>query len=122
MTENPNSQSMEVPLSSLIDLGIEAWRLNRWLQGSESDRTRSAARLVARRLDAFLGQHGIAVQDVTGRPYDPGLALEIEETISDPYAPEGSLVIEQVVTPIVLWRDAVVRHARVVIRKGTGTP
>ncbi|HAM34543.1 MAG TPA: hypothetical protein DCP85_01265 [Elusimicrobia bacterium] len=112
---------IELPLNALIELAIESWRLNRWLAASETDRTRAIPRQTARRLDTFLTEREISISDITGRDYEAGLPVEIADTLDDPNLPEGTSVVDEVLSPIVLWRNNVVRHAKVIIRRGAGT-
>ena len=107
-------KSLAVSLSSLAELAVEWWRLERWEVGSEESSPQ--ARHAARRLGRFLSEHGLEVLDVTGRPYEPGLAVEVLDAYADASLPAGARVIDETVSPIVLWRGAVVRHGQVVIK------
>jgi hypothetical protein len=108
-------QTLNVSLSSLAELAVEWWRLERWAAGAED--ASPQARHAARRLGRFLSEHGLEVLDVTGRPYEPGLAVEVLDAFGDPRLPEGSQVVDETVAPVVLYRGAVVRHGQVVIRR-----
>jgi hypothetical protein len=110
-------QTVEVPLSSLVELAVEWWRLDRWARGPQADAAAAHARHAARRLGKFLDERGLSVQDLTGRPHEPGLAAEVLDVLDDAGLPEGSGVIDETVSPLVLWRGRVVRHAQVVVRK-----
>jgi hypothetical protein len=118
----PTSNSIELPLNALVDLAIESWRLNRWLAASEADRTKATPRQTARRLDAFIAEREITLSDITGRDYEAGLPVDISDTLDDPNLPEGTIVIDEVLSPIVSWRNTVVRHAKVVIRRAAVNP
>ena len=113
----PTSNIIELPLNALIDLAIESWRLNRWLAASEGDRTKAAPRQAARRLDVFIAEREISMSDITGRDYEAGLPVEIVDTLDDPYLPEGTIIIDEVLSPVILWRNNVVKYAKVVIRR-----
>src|ERR1044071_8294945 len=108
-------KSLEVSLSSLAELAVECWRLERW--ADDASESPPQARHVARRMKSFLDAHGLEVLDVTGRAYEPGLAVEVLDAYTDATLPAGAKVIDETVSPIVLWRGSVVRHGRVVIRK-----
>jgi hypothetical protein len=108
-------QTLDVALSSLAELAVEWWRLERWAAGSEESSPQ--ARHAARRLGRFLSEHGLEVLDVTGRSYEPGLAVEVLDAFEDAGLPRGSQVVDETVAPVVLYRGAVVRHGRVVIRR-----
>jgi hypothetical protein len=108
-------ENLEVSLSSLAELAVECWRLERW--GASAGESAPQARHVARRMGRFLSAHGLEVLDMTGRPYEPGLAVEVIDAYTDATLPTGAQVVAETIEPIVLWRGAVVRHGRVVIRK-----
>src|ERR1700755_1525473 len=107
-------QTLEVSLSSLAELAVECWRLNGG--AGAPPESPPQARHVARRMKSFLSAHGLEVLDVTGRAYEPGLAVEVLDAYRDASLPAGAKVIEETVAPIVLWRGSVVRHGQVVIK------
>lgn len=111
--------TLPIETSRLVNLAVESWRLNRWAFDEAFAKQRAVARHVARELRDFLLQAGIEISDLTNKPYDPGMAVEVVDSISDPNSPQGSVTIEETVAPIVLWRGAVVRHGQVVTRCGT---
>jgi hypothetical protein len=108
-------QALEVSLSSLAGLAVECWRLERW--AGDAAESPPQARHVARRMKSFLEAHGLEVLDVTGRAYEPGLAVEVIDAYVDPALPRGAQLVAETVSPIVLFRGAVVRFGQVVIRK-----
>jgi hypothetical protein len=108
-------QTLDVALSALAELAVEWWRLERWADDSEESSPQ--ARHAARRLGRFLSEHGLEVLDVTGRPYEPGLAVEVLDAFEDARLPQGAQVVDETVAPVVLYRGAVVRHGQVVIRR-----
>lgn len=110
-------QTLEVPLPALVELAVEWWRLDRWANGPRADAAAAHARHVARRLGKFLEERGLSALDLTGRPHDPGLAAEVLDVIHDPALAEGPGVVEETVSPVVLWRGTVARHGQVVIRR-----
>lgn len=107
-------QTLPVSLSSLAELAVEWWRLGR---RADSEETSPQARHVARRLGKFLSDLGLEVLDVTGRAYEPGLAVEVLDAFEDERLPAGSEVIDETVAPVVLFRGAVVRHGQVIVRR-----
>jgi hypothetical protein len=108
-------KTLDVSLSALAELAVEWWRLERWAVGSEESSPQ--ARHAARRLGRFLSEHGVEVLDVTGRAYEPGLAVEVLDAFADAGLPAGTQVVEETVAPVVLYRGAVVRHGQVVVRR-----
>jgi len=110
-------QTLEVSLTALAELAVEWWRLERWASGAEA--SASHARHVARRMGRFLSERELSVLDLTGRRYEPGLAVEVLDVVRDAGAgaEQGTEVIDEMVSPIVLWRGTVVRHGQVIVRK-----
>jgi hypothetical protein len=105
-------QALSIGLGALAELAVEWWRLERWAV----DDSKLVGRHVARRVARFLEDQGLEVVDLTGKPYEAGLAVEVVETLDDPAAPEGG-TIEEVVSPIVMWKGTVVRQGQVVMKK-----
>jgi hypothetical protein len=108
-------KTLTVSLSSLAELAVEWWRLERWAGAAEESSPQ--ARHAARRLGRFLSEHGLEVLDVTGRPFEPGLAVEVLDAFEDETLPAGSQVVDETVAPVVLYQGAVVRHGQVVVRR-----
>ena len=110
-------KTLEVPLGSLVEMAIECWRLERWLNGAGRESPSSHVRHVARRLAKFLEERGLEIMDLTGRRYEPGLAVEVLDTIGDDELAEGVEVVDEMISPVVLWRGTVVHHGQVIIRR-----
>jgi hypothetical protein len=109
--------TIPVALSSLAELAVEWWRLGR--RAGEGPDASPQARHVARRMGRFLSGLGLEVLDVTGRDYEPGLAVEVLDAFEDAALPAGSQIIDETVAPVVLFRGAVVRHGQVVVRRNS---
>src|SRR3954462_3345604 len=101
-------ESLEVSLSSLAELAVEWWRLERW--AGDASESPPQVRHVARRMASFLNAHGLEVLDLTGRADEPGLAVEVLDAYTDATLPAGAQVVDETVSPIVLWRGSVIRH------------
>jgi hypothetical protein len=109
---------LHVPLASLCELAIEGWRLDVWLAALPPEKATSTLRHVARRLQKFLHERELSVLDLTGRTYEPGMAVEVLEALHDEQLGEHEQVIDEMVEPIILWRGRVVSYGRVVVRLG----
>jgi hypothetical protein len=108
--------TVEVPVSSLVDLAVEAWRLERWMAELGGGASNAAGRFVARRLGAFLSGLGLETVDLTGHRYEPGLALELIGNVSDGTLPPDTVLVDEMVSPLCFWHGKVVRHGQVVTR------
>ena len=109
---------MRVPLITLVEMAIEWWRLGRWLADEGKQGQTAVPRRLARLLGEFLKEKHIDVVDIRGTPYDPGLAVEVVDSVSDLNLAEGDALIDETVSPIVQWRGTVVREGQVVTRRG----
>lgn len=112
---------LDVPLDALIELAIESWRLEDWLAGLPPEKAASKLRHVARRLQKFLIERELSALDLTGRKYEPGMAVEVLEVLADENLRAGEKLIVEMVAPIVSWRGRVVRHGQIVIGQGNGS-
>jgi hypothetical protein len=110
-------QALAAPLQALAELAVEWWRLDRWANGPQADASNATARHVARRLGKFLDERGLSVLDLTGRPHEPGLAVEVVDVVRDAALAPGAELIDETVAPVVLWRGQVVRHGQVILRR-----
>ena len=117
MTTEKIPGHLEVPLSSLAELAVEWWRLARWLAAQGDEAQQAHARHLARRLGRFLEERELAVLDLKGQKYAPGLAVEVLDVLTDEGLEDGVELIDETVAPVVAWRGAVVRHGQVVIRR-----
>jgi hypothetical protein len=106
---------LEVPLDSLVELAIESWRLEHWLAGLPPEKAGSKLRHIARRLQKFLNERELAALDLTGQKYEPGMAVEVLEVLTDENSRAGEKLIVEMVAPIILWRGRVVRHGQIVV-------
>jgi hypothetical protein len=116
-------ESLPVPFATLVSVGVEHWRLARWLKevGGETSSAAAPARHAVRRIEDFLRACEFEVHTMDARPFDAGLAVHVVDTIDDAALAEGDVRIDETLSPMVLWRGTVVRAAEVVTRRGTGT-
>ncbi|HLL14450.1 MAG TPA: hypothetical protein VK388_05275 [Pyrinomonadaceae bacterium] len=116
-TEEPPLK-LDVPLASLIELAIESWRLDSWLAKAPPEKVASKLRHIARRLQKFLSERELSALDLTGARYEPGMSVEVLEALEDDRLGERESLIDEMIEPIILWRGRVVKHGRVVVRRG----
>ncbi|MBX9720587.1 MAG: hypothetical protein K2X81_04240, partial [Candidatus Obscuribacterales bacterium] len=75
-------------------------------------------RYVVRGLNKILLQCNVAALDMTGNPFDSGLACDVVDSIEvDSLAP-GASIIGETVAPIVNINGQVVRHGQIVLHVG----
>jgi hypothetical protein len=120
MTTEEFPTQLDVPLTSLIELAIEGWRLDAWIAALPPEKVASKLRHIARRLQKFLSERELSVLDLTGRNYEPGMSVEVLEALEDERLGEQERLIDEMVEPIILWRGRVVKYGQVVVRQGGG--
>jgi hypothetical protein len=114
MNPPPVPDTIAVSLSSLVQLAVEYWRLATWLKTTTASASAGPARHAVRKLEDFLKKHELDVQSLDGRPFDAGLAAKVIDTTEDPSLPAGQVMIIETLSPMVLYRDQVVRPAEIV--------
>ncbi len=112
-----SSKTADVNVDSLAALAVESWRLNRWIASKTSDDSLAIPKQMLRRLNKLLEECNVTVEDLTGRPFDPGLAAEVVDVVPDDGSPADVAIIVETIAPIVMWNNIAVKHALVVIRQ-----
>jgi hypothetical protein len=105
-----------------IDIVIESWRFSKLfsrvllkLDPSDAGRYSNQQRYFLKRLDDSLAIAGLKIVSLEGQSYDPGMAaspLNIED-----FGPEDRLVVDQMVEPVVLGPDGIIKSGTVMLRK-----
>ena len=88
--------------------------------GGRPRRRAAPARHALRKIEDFLRSLGSEAQSMDGQKFDPGLAVRVVDAFDDPALPTGETEIAETLSPMVLWKDRVVKPADVVTRRGTG--
>ncbi len=115
--------SVESPeRKALIDVSIEGWRFARIfsrliskLDAGEVPRYANQARYFLKKIDDGLEGFGLKIVTLEGQSYDPGMAVSALN-IAD-FSPDDLLVIEQMVEPIVMGQDGLVRGGTVMLAR-----
>lgn len=120
--QNAKKPTSEALVHSLLDISVEAWRFGKLfdrmltkLDAGEAGRYRGQYRWFQKKLDESLGAAQLRVVNVEGHPYDAGMAatpLNIEE-----FEPEDVLVVDQMLEPIIMDTDGIVKTGTVTLRK-----
>ena len=113
---------MEVNKDVIIGMAIETWRFRRIfdrlltkLDPNDQKRYQTQMRWFEKKLEEFLAQFGWQIVDVEGHPFDPGMAatpLNIED-----FDEEDSLMVDQMLEPIIMGKDELVKTGTVVLKK-----
>ena len=108
---------------ALLDLAVEGWRIARLfsrvltkLDAGEGSRYANQVRYFIKRVEESLESAGLRLVNLEGQPYETGLpatALNIED-----FAPEDRLYVDQVLEPVVMGPQGVVKTGTITLRKG----
>jgi hypothetical protein len=120
MTEQAVPDALAVSFASMVNVAVEYWRLSRWLQSAGASPGAGPARHAVRKIEEFLKNNELEVQALDGRPFDAGLAARVIDTVESDSVPAGQTLIDETLSPVVLWRGQVVRAAEVVTAKRGG--
>ena len=117
---NTSALPTELSLSrqNAITLAIESWRLNRIAAVLGNTQESTSLRYATRQFSDILSEMNIEIVDMVGRVYDPGMAPEVVDVRDDPKLAEGVAIIDETVSPTVLWRGQVIEPGQVSLRRG----
>jgi hypothetical protein len=107
---------------SLVEVAVEGWRFAKVfarvlmkMDAGEGARYANQHRYYLKRLEDSLEQVGMRFVDLEGAPYDPGMAATALN-IGD-FGPDDRLLVDQMVEPIIMGPDGLVRSGTVRLRK-----
>lgn len=113
---------MEVDKDIIINITIETWRFRRVcerlltrLDAGEQQRYKNQLRWFEKKLEEFLREVDWQIVDVEGHPFDPGMAAT-PLNIGD-FDSEDSLIVDQMLEPIIMGRDGLVKTGTVMLKK-----
>ncbi len=116
------TQSSTVDQKIIIDIAVDSWRFTRIflralgkLDAGDANRYMSQFKYYLERLEVNLDDAGVKLVNLEGQVYDSGMAvkaLNIED-----FASEDTLVVEQMLEPIVMGGNGLLREGTVMLRK-----
>ena len=119
-TQTASGESPE--RKALIDVSIEGWRFARVfgrliskLDAGEAPRYANQARYFLKKIDDGLEEFGLRIVSLEGQPYDTGMAVSALN-ITD-FGPDDVLFVEQMVEPVVMGPDGLVRGGTAMLAK-----
>jgi len=108
--------------NSLIEIAVESWRFAKLfsrvvskLDAGEGSRYVNQLRYFQKKLEDSLDASGLKLVNVEGQMFDPGIAASALN-IGD-FGPDDSLLIEQMVEPIIMGPDGLKKQGTVMLRK-----
>lgn len=112
----------EAMTRTLLDLAVEGWRFGRAterllvnLDEGEQRRHQGRLRWFQKKLEDSLAEVEMRIVSIEGQELDPGMAatpVNIED-----FEPDDTLVVDQMLEPIVMGPDGVVRTGTVTLKK-----
>lgn len=122
MDDTNNSSADSAERKALIDISVEGWRFARVftrmiskLDAGEAPRYANQARYFLKKIDDGLDGFGLRIVSLEGQPYDPGMAVSALN-IAD-FGPDDILYVEQMVEPVVMGPDGLVRGGTAMLAK-----
>lgn len=117
---NTSTLPTELSLSrqSAITLAIESWRLSRIAALLGNSQEGTSLRYAARQFSEVLSAMNIEIVDMVGLTYDPGMTPEVVDVQDDPKLGAGVAIIDETVSPTVMWRGQVIESGQVSLRRG----
>ena len=122
MVEETQKASPEDLTKSLLDISVESWRFGKLFDrpltkfdAGEQGRYRGQFLWFQRKLEESLDIASMRVVNVEGHTYDPGMAatpLTIDE-----FDAQDVLVVDQMLEPIIMGPDGIVKTGTVTLRK-----
>ena len=122
MNDISNTSGESAERKALIDASVEGWRFARVfgrllskLDAGEAPRYANQARYFLKKIDDGLEGFGLRIVNLEGQPYEPGMAVSALN-IGD-FGPNDVLVVEQMVEPVVMGPEGLVRGGTVMLAK-----
>ena len=115
LSDNPS-------VNALLSLAVEGWRFSRSylrlitkLDAGEQSRFVSQCRYFQKQLEERLNDIGYKLVNIEGQRFDPGMAATAIN-MSD-FLPEDKLVVEQMLEPIIMNKEGVVKMGTILLKK-----
>ena len=107
---------------SLIEMALESWKFARIfarvvdkLDAGDANRYANQLRYFQKRIEQNLEAVGLKLVNLEGHPFDPGMAAS-PINLAD-FGPDDTLLIDQMVEPIIMGSDGLKRQGTVMLRK-----
>ena len=112
----------EVLRNAIVEMTVVSWRFGRAfarllskLDFGDRERYESQLRWFTKKLEETLALAEMKLLNIEGQPFDPGTAatpLNIEDFDS-----KDILIIEQMIEPIILGKEGIIRAGNVILRR-----
>ncbi|PWY53881.1 hypothetical protein DGG96_19910 [Legionella qingyii] len=120
--EIDNNNRYEQLEHSMINIAVESWRFSRVftrivnkMDAGEVNRYVNQLRYFQKKIEESLEVVGLRLVNVEGQPFDPGIAASALN-LGD-FEPEDTLLIDQMVEPIIMSAQGLKKQGTVILRK-----
>ena len=107
---------------TLLSLATDGWRFSKvftrvdnHICAAEQSRYVSHYQYFLKQLEAILSDVGYRLVNLEGHPFDPGMAATMEN-LAD-FTPEDTLVVDQMLEPVIMGEQGVVKIGAAILRK-----
>ena len=107
---------------ALAELAVESWRfakeyrrLVKKLDANEQNRFANKVDYFLQRLHSCLAERGLTLVSLEGQSYEMGIAADVLNL--DDYSPGDDLIIDQMIEPVVMGPDGIVRTGKAMVRR-----
>lgn len=115
----------EEPTSVLAELAVESWRFAKdfrrlalKLDASEQNRFAHRLNYFIQRIQSCLSDAGLTLVSLEGQPYEMGIAADVLNL--DEYSADETLVIDQMIEPVIMGPGGIVRTGKAMVRRAGG--
>ena len=122
MAAQESSSTGNSPEDALLNLAVEGWRFSKLftrllakIDIAETSRYANQLRYFLKKVDENLAVSGMKLVNLEGQPFDPGIAASALN-LAD-FEPDDRLVVDQMVEPIVMGPNGLVRPGTVLLAK-----
>jgi len=113
-------------LAVLAELAVESWRfaedyrrLVSRLDANEQNRFTNKLNYFCQRLQCCLSEGGLSLVNLEGQPYEMGIAADVLNL--DEYSPCDDLIIDQMIEPVIMGPDGIVKTGKAMVRRARTT-
>jgi hypothetical protein len=106
----------------LAELAVESWRFAKEyrrlvskLDANEQSRFGNKLTFFLQRLQACLADGGLSLVNLEGQPYEMGIAADVLNL--DEFSPQDSLVVDQMIEPVVMGPNGIVKTGKAMVRR-----
>ena len=110
-------------LDAMVDMAVESWRLARLftrvlhkIDVTDQQRYSGQIRYYLTSLEKNLASAGLRLVDLEGQTFDAGMAVKVAN-LGD-FDPDEPLFVEQMLEPVVMGNDGLVRVGKIIVRRG----